>query len=232
MGWALVAPDYFNRMTMFIAQMMHDGSWDAYSVDETDAYLKLKYDMSKDGRFKVFCAAKGDINNVPATQKKAFLKEQALYEAMREEFVTNENEHIAEPMTLNEDGTVTHNDISSWALPRAYTLKERDSLKSFSDTTFGYYDKETKSWFYKTAFGVVFKQFMAYGSSKKVQYLNTRTDKTARGSFKQLTTNSGEKIWKITVVGDSGQQVALNVTETELNEKYKDYKDNAREVLV
>ena len=79
---------------------------------------------------------------------------------------------------------------------------------------------------------MLFKQFMAYGSSKKIQYLNSRTDKTARGSFKQLTTNSGEKIWKITVTGDEGQQVALNVTDTELNEKYKNYKDSAREVLV
>jgi hypothetical protein len=26
MGWTLVAPDYFNRMTMFIAQMMQDGT--------------------------------------------------------------------------------------------------------------------------------------------------------------------------------------------------------------
>ena len=100
-------------MTMFIAQMMHDGSWDAYSVDETDVYIKLKYDMSKDKRFKVFCAAKGDINNVPATQKKLFLKQQALYEAMRDEFIKNENEHIAEPITVNENGTITHNDMSS-----------------------------------------------------------------------------------------------------------------------
>lgn len=232
MGWALVAPDYFNRMTMFIAQMMHDGSWDAYSVDETEEYLKLKYDMSKDKRFDVFCTYKGCVKNVPTALKKKFLKQQSLYEAMRDEFNKNEGRNLAEPFKETESGEIVYNDNDTWMLPRAYTLKERDSLKSFSDTTFGYYDKETKSWFYKTAFGVLFKQFMAYGSSKKMQYLKTRTDKTARGSFKQLTTNSGEKIWKINVVGENGKEVALNVTESELNTKYSAYKDNAREVLV
>ena len=230
MGWALVAPDYFNRMTMFIAQMMHDGSWDAYVLDESDAYIKLKYDMSKDKRFDVFCKYKGDINLVPATLKKKFRSQQSLYEAMRNEFNTNEGMNIEEPWTKNENGTITYSD--NWYLPRAYTLKERDSLKSFSDTTFGYYDKETKSWFYKTAFGVLFKQFMAYGSSKKMQYLKTRTDKTARGSFKQLTTNSGEKVWKINVIGEGGKEVSLNVTDSELDTKYKEHKDDAREVLV
>lgn len=232
MGWALVAPDYFNRMTMFIAQMMHDGCWDAYEVDETDAYLKLKYDMSKDKRFDLFCKYKGCAENVPATLKKQFYKQQSLYEAMREEFNTNEGRHLETSFTKDESGKIIYTDFDNWALPRAYTLKERDSLKSFSDTTFGYYDKETKSWFYKTAFGVVFKQFMAYGSSKKMQYFKTRTDKTAKGSFKQLTTNSGEKIWKINIVGETGKEVALNVTESELNTKYAPYKENAREVLV
>ena len=91
MGWALVAPDYFNRMTMFIAQMTHDGSWNAYTVDETNDYLKLKYDMSKDKRFDVFCKYNGHIKNVPAALKRKFLQQQSLYEAMKEEFNRNED---------------------------------------------------------------------------------------------------------------------------------------------
>ena len=54
MGWTLVAPDYFNRMTMFIAQMIHDGCWDAYELQEDDTEIVLKYDMSKDKRFDVY----------------------------------------------------------------------------------------------------------------------------------------------------------------------------------
>ena len=41
-------------MTMFIAQMMHDGSWDAYQLFEDDAEISLKYDMSKDKRFDIY----------------------------------------------------------------------------------------------------------------------------------------------------------------------------------
>jgi hypothetical protein len=79
-------------------------------------------------------------------------------------------------------------------LPKAYTNRQRDSLKSFSDLCFGYYDKETKSDFYKTVIGVTFKQFMAYGSSKLMQYWKHGSENTARGEFKQLTTVDGELI--------------------------------------
>jgi hypothetical protein len=42
------APDFFNRMTLFIAKMLQDGSFDAHYVDENGI---LKYDIKKDKRF-------------------------------------------------------------------------------------------------------------------------------------------------------------------------------------
>ena len=37
------------------------------------------------------------------------------------------------------------------SLPKAYTDLQRNSFKSFADMSFGYYDKEVKAWFFKTA---------------------------------------------------------------------------------
>ena len=60
--------------------------------------------------------------------------------------------------------------------------------------TFGYYDRDTKAWFFKTAVGVIFKQFMAYLSAKKMRYFQVRSNSTARGEFKQLEDPMGNKI--------------------------------------
>jgi hypothetical protein len=42
------APDYFNRLTLFIAKMMEDGCFEAHSLD---ADGNLVYDFKKDARF-------------------------------------------------------------------------------------------------------------------------------------------------------------------------------------
>jgi len=80
------------------------------------------------------------------------------------------------------------------SLTRAYTNKQRDSIKSFSDSAFGYYDRETKANFFKTAVGLTFKQFMAYVSALKTRYFLSRTNNTARGAYKQLADTRGRKI--------------------------------------
>lgn len=134
MSWALTAPDYWNRMTMFIAQMMHDGTWNAHTIEEDENGVKrLKYDMSKDQRFDIFVKYRGRIDAVPKNDKKKFLYQKALYEAIVAEFNNTEDEQIE----------YTPGEIPT--LPRAYTNKDRESLKSLADVSFGYYDKETKA---------------------------------------------------------------------------------------
>ena len=73
-----------NRMTIFIAQMMEDGCWEAYTLDETNG-PELKYDMSKDKRFDVLCRYNGDLDSVPTEHKTIFLQQLALYEVKRDE---------------------------------------------------------------------------------------------------------------------------------------------------
>jgi hypothetical protein len=45
-------PDFYNRMTIFVSQMMHDGCWEAHSINQTTG--ELEYDWKKDARFKAY----------------------------------------------------------------------------------------------------------------------------------------------------------------------------------
>ena len=41
----LRSPDFINRMVLFVAKCMHDGSWEAFSIDENN---NLKYNWRDD----------------------------------------------------------------------------------------------------------------------------------------------------------------------------------------
>ena len=49
-------PDYYNRMTILVAKMIADGSWDAYSVVDG----KLVYDWKKDKRYNLLANPNAD----------------------------------------------------------------------------------------------------------------------------------------------------------------------------
>lgn len=44
-------PDWYNRMNIFVAKMIEDGTWDAYTLDDSN---RLIYDISKDKRYNIF----------------------------------------------------------------------------------------------------------------------------------------------------------------------------------
>lgn len=140
--------DYWNRMTLFIAQMLKDGSWDAHSVTEEGGLI---YDWSKDKRFDEYVKHKAN----PKYTSDNFLKQKALYytyiKQLRAEGVSNKK---GELINFGDD------------LPKAYTSKDRESLKSFADMAYGYYDHEKKSLINNMAFGSIFMQFMTYWTAK------------------------------------------------------------------
>lgn len=53
------------------------------------------------------------------------------------------------------------------ALPRAYTNKEAESMKSLGDDIYGYYSHEKKSMIMSTMIGSMWLQFKTYWSGKK-----------------------------------------------------------------
>jgi len=56
-------------------------------------------------------------------------------------------------------------------LPRAYTVREAESIKSMADLVYGYYSHEKKSLIQSTTVGALFMQMNTYWSSKKNQYM-------------------------------------------------------------
>lgn len=211
--WTVTAPDYWNRMTMFIAQMIHDGTFDAYDVKRDGDEVSLVYDMTKDKRFDVLCKYDGNIKLVPDHLKETFKKQKSLYDVMKEDMIDYEHP-ILDPEEANGK--------KDWMLYKAYTNKQRDSMKSFADITFGYYDKEVKAEFFKTAVGGVFKQFMSYMTAKKSQYFLVRTNDTARGEYEQIKNAKGELIYK----GITDNDIIKYITESEYNSLSDKDKDN------
>ena len=209
--WTVTAPDYWNRMTMFIAQMCHDGTFDAYDVVQNDDSIELVYNMAKDERFKILVEYKCNINNVPNHLVEEFNRQLSLYESMRDDM---KKESGYEIFNIKKG---RNNDGKDWYLPKAYTNRQRDSLKSFADLTFGYYDKEVKAEFFKTAVGGVFKQFMAYMTAKKSQYFLKGSTDTARGDYMQVVNAKGEKIYKMQATDNNGQEYIKILTESEYN---------------
>ena len=178
-SWAMKfssRPDYYNRLTIFGAQMRADGCWEAHSIKDG----KLIYDWRKDKRFELFANDK----NVGSDE---YNYQRALYYEMCQQFV---NEH-----TKNSDGTDFNYVIGEKvALPKAYTNLQAESYKSLSDDIYGYYSHEKKAMLHATWIGSMFMQFKTFWTGKKNQYFGSGGFKL-RGSFQQLTDPDGNLLY-------------------------------------
>lgn len=149
-------PDFYNRMSIFVAKMIEDGSYEAHSVDEKGL---LKYDWTKDKRFSQF--ANGNTGHPD------YKKQRALYYAMAKQFEI-------ENTMVEVDGEMVPFKVNStkpMPLPRAYTNQEAESMKALGDSIYGYYSHEKKSMMNSTLVGAMWMQFKTYWSGKKNQYL-------------------------------------------------------------
>ena len=194
-------PDYYNRSTIFACQMMGDGCLEAHTVKNG----KLVYDWTKDKRFDKFAANPNLI-----TKDIEYNKQKALYYTIAQQFVT---EHAK-----NSDGTLFELNMSKpMALPRAYTNKQAESMKSLADDIYGYYSHEKKSLVQATALGSMWLQFKTYWSGKKNQYLGAGGVKL-RGKWEQKEEN-GQKYYYQT---DENGNILFDeapLTEEQLKEK-------------
>lgn len=144
-------PDSYHRLGILIAQMIHDGCWEAHSQDENG---ELKYDFTKDERFSL-------LNNPAANKESAEYKSQlSLYLTMAEE-LRNDGYNIEQ---YNANKPIP-------PLPRAYTVREGLSIKSFADLCFGHYDKNTQMMAKHAFLGSFFLQFRTFISAKLEQWI-------------------------------------------------------------
>lgn len=190
-------PDYYNRLTIFGAQMRADGTWNAHSIKDGILY----YDIKKDKRFSAF--VNGDIHNPD------YNKQKVLFYSVAKQF---ELEHAK-----NADGSDYKLDMSKPNLPRAYTNQQAESYKSLSDDIYGYYSHEKKSLINSTLLGSIFMQFKTFWTGKKNQYLSKGGVKL-RGEYQQYEEN-GEKYYY--QVDDNGN-ILFNeapLSESQMKEK-------------
>ena len=192
--WASGAPDYINRMSLFLAQMKKDGSIDAHTM--VDGILT--YDWKKDGRFKIYASG-----NKAAPE---YGKQRSLYLRIMEEH-NNDSRTLGKPLLVEGD-----------ALPRAYTTKEQQSFKMFSDYIHGPYDHEGKIKLNHMLLGGLFIQFKTWLSAKKQQY-TMKGDVYAIGSWEHYKDVDG-KLWYIKEDADGNREPTLEVT----NEPYMEWK--------
>lgn len=150
-------PDFYNRATIFGAQMRADGCWEAHVLDENGI---LHYDWSLDKRFNL--VATGNKENL-----EAYNQQKALYIATAKQLMAEK--------ARNEDGTLF---VLSWdengiptRLPKAYTTLQSESHKDIADSIYGYYAEEKKSLMQAYGLGSLIMQMNTYWSAKKNQYL-------------------------------------------------------------
>lgn len=157
-------PDYYNRLTIFGAQMKGDGCFDAHHMVNG----RLEYNWKEDKRFDKFANwTEEQYKNASAEDKAEYNKQKALYIAMAKEFV--------ETGFKNPDGSDFVLDLNKkYALPRAYTNRQAESMKELADKIYGYYSHEKRSLIQSNTIGAMFFQMFTYASSKKNQYISGR----------------------------------------------------------
>lgn len=127
-------PQYQNRMALYLAKMIHDGCYDAHSLDK-DGYLK--YDPTKDKRFSYYLENRDKVkdssgNYIIKKGDEKYNFQRNLYR-LQMDYMNNES--------FGERKHLTEKDM----LPEPYCLQERDSFKAFSDTIYGYFTKDSQA---------------------------------------------------------------------------------------
>lgn len=190
-------PDFYNRMTIIVAQMLEQGTWDALDVVDN----KLVYDWKKDKRFSIY--ANGDTTNPKYNEQRA------LFTAISQQFVDEQ--------VKNPDGSIYE---FGQPLPYVYTNKEMESMKSLCDIIYGYYSHEKKSMVHATFLGGLFMQMRTYWSGKKNQYLGNAGVKL-QGHFEQLTDDNGNLLFYQTDSDGNILRDEAPVTEDQINSQVK-----------
>ena len=160
-------PDFYNRMTIFQSYMRHDGTFDAYYLNNQG---ELVYDFNKDLRFTAL--SRGDKSD------EHYREQEALYRAMAHQFEIEGATYA--------DGTKfellpPENGVYK-PLPQAYTNKQARSYKAMADKMYGYYSHEKRALMQSSLIGAMFWQMNTYWSGKKNQWFAISSVKD-RGHF-------------------------------------------------
>ena len=163
-------PDFLNRMTLFVAKCVHDGTWDAFSLDKEGV---LKYDWKKDRRFNLLAS-----NNKSNLDE--FNKQKGLYYSLIR--IWNE-EHPDNQVDKSGD------------LPMPYTEKEMDAFHALSDNIWGAYDKSNKSMGEHSLLLMTFGMFTTWMNGGIKNYFMPLQESSDRIQWVHMRNNNGQLLY-------------------------------------
>lgn len=171
------APDFANRMTVVIAQMLKDGTiiLENGKVSEKSP-LKvingmLAYNEELDPRFSVYLSNKEQVNPSEEWQK-----QKALHEA-----------HLESMLKDNPSG------VENGKLLMPYTPREVQSLRTFTNRMFGFYSDEDKIVAARFGFMKLFMQFKTW-AIPKVQKIYKHSSQIDEGEYVYVKDENGNII--------------------------------------
>ncbi|MCD8207239.1 MAG: hypothetical protein LUD72_04795, partial [Bacteroidales bacterium] len=167
--WTLRAPDYLNRMVLFIARMHHDGTYNAYSLNEDG---RLVYDWRKDERFSAL--AKND------TSDPKYKEQRSLYMSMIRAF---NMENTTRQLAYTDD------------LPDAYTAEQIRSIKTLGESIYGAYDQSAKAKYENCAIGRNFMFFSTWMNGMVNTYWKKPQVSQSELNLEQETDYNGNKLY-------------------------------------
>ena len=195
-------PDYYNRLSILLAKMIHDGSYEAHSLINGE----FKYDATKDDRFSYYLKNRENhkLNNtfIAATNDRKYNEQRQKYLLL----ISQLNIEYKGEQVFEESDIVN----------KAYSEIERSSLKSFSDMSYGYYDKDAQSQASNLWWGMTWLQFMQFWPGKMKQWFAKPTDESPMGKIEQefVIDESGNKKlqWRKTIIDDEGN-INIEITD-------------------
>ena len=181
-----IAPDWFNRMILFIAKMKADGTWDAHKL--VDGYLA--YDMSKDERIAEFWNNKSHPKNTPE-----YKKAEAFYKLRMQQF---EAEGWKNPdgssLRYGQLDPKTNQPVYD-AFPRCYTSAEEDSIKEQIGMVYGYYSHDERATMQKGMWWTMYTQFLTFMPAEVRKYLANGTESSIINTVHEKDPITGEALY-------------------------------------
>lgn len=169
MYYTLRAPDYLNRMTLFIAKMHKDGVYDAYMLNEDH---RLVYNWRLDKRFSAY--ASGDTTDPKYNEQKA------LYFSMIRAFNIERN---TTKLSYTDD------------LPDAYTPSQIRSIKTLGESIYGAFDQSSRSKYEFIAIGRNFMFFTTWMNGMVDNYFKRRQVSQSELKLVQETDANGNPLF-------------------------------------
>lgn len=183
-------PDTYHRLGLLIAKMIHEGCWEAHEIKND----QLVYNFKKDNRFSLLNDSKSDKNSLE------YKKQHALYITMLEQF--------------NKEGWNLKDGDN---LPRAYTIQEATSIKSFAEMCFGHYDRSTQMLMKHMFLGAMILQFRTFLSAKMEQWF-LKPGTYDQGQYKEKFNENGVRYVRIFEFDEKGIPSVRIDLETNLKE--------------